>query len=481
MQDIKKNTSKVKELEEELKKIRREKRQLSKKLRATIASRENWKLKSKQRIKKLRYTEDLLSKANRSKSIDLQSNPKGYNYSTTIILLVISVRTCCNCSLRGCSKMLEILNELFDLGLSRVPCSSTIYYWECKLGYNRIKTGPLEKSKWTLMIDESISIANQRILLLLGCRVDKYDFDRPLNFNDVCVLWLGVDRSWTELCIGEQIRILQERGYDFVSGVSDSGSSIVKALKVSGLTYVSDCTHYLGNLLKKQYNKTELFKGFSGLCGRLKTELMNSSLYYFVPPKQRVKGRFLNLFELSDWSYYMLRSLQNLDKEVKVSKELTKLNELLKYDELINEIYQQCQTLKRIFEELKSKGLSEQSQKEVLSILENSDTTDYFMNGVKKYLSENVKEKECLVCNTDIIESVFGKIKNRLSANKMNGFGLSCLAIANVNRGFTIHEILKSMENVNMRDLRWWAKNHLPSNVLNARRKWLDEAQEIFG
>ena len=146
------------------------------------------------------------------------------------------------------------------------------------------------------------------------------------------------------MCIGEQIRKLKEQGYEFVNGVSDGGSAIVKALKVSGLDYVSDCTHYLGNLLKNQYKKTEDFKEFSSLCGQLKKEIMNGSHYYLVPPSQRTKGRFLNLFELSDWSYCMMKTLQNQEEKEVSNKAIIKLRKILKYEDLIEQIYKQCQT-----------------------------------------------------------------------------------------------------------------------------------------
>jgi hypothetical protein len=480
MQDIKKNITKIKELNEEKKRINREKSRLTQRVKELEDSRENWKAKSKNYLNELRVHKKLLKKAERTKSVKLGKNPKGYHYSSTIIFLAIIVRTCCNCSLRGCSRLIEILNDLLDLSLPSVPSASSIYYWECKIGYNRIRKKPEKKEKWVLMIDESISIASQRILLLLGCRVSNYGFDRPLNFKDISVLWLGVDRSWTELCIGEQIRKLKEHGYEFVNGVSDGGSAIVKALKVSGLCYVSDCTHYLGNLLKNQYKKTENFKEFSSLCGQLKKEIMNGSHYYLVPPSQRTKGRFLNLFELSDWSYCMMKTLQNQKVKEVSNKAIIKLRQILKYEDLIVEIYKQCQTLKQIFKELKTKGLSEKSQKKVEEILFKSQANDYFKKGVNQYFSDNVKPGKCLVCSTDILESLFGKFKNRLSKNKMNGFGLSCLAMANMNEDITVIKTLKGMESVKMQDLEWWAKNHLPPNSLSARRKWLASVRRNF-
>ncbi len=480
MQEVKKDKVKIKNLEEKLRETRKENRELRQKNKELKDSRHNWKNKSKIRLKALRSCEKELKKCSMCHDVRFSKKPLGYQYSSTIICLVIWVRTWCNCSLRGCVKLLEILVELLGLPLSRIPCASTIYYWECKLGNHRLTKEPAKKSTWTVIVDESITIAQQRLLLILGVQMENYDFEGPLSFSDVSVLYLGVRRSWTELCIWEQIRHLQEKGYHFVNSVSDGGSAIVKALKASQIDRVSDCTHELGNILKRQYKKSEEYKSFIGLCGRLKKEIMNGPCTYLIPPTQRVKGRFLNLYEMSDWAFCMVRSLERDILGGINSKILNKLNQLLVYRELIYQIYYQCQASKKLNHVLKTEGLSVQSKEKGLQLLQASRADSYFKESASAYLEENIRPDEQLICCSDIIESIFGKLKNGLSKNKMNGFGLSCLKIANITDSFTTAEIIIAMEKTSMLQLKFWAKENLSPNVMATRRNWLKNARENF-
>lgn len=480
MQEIKKDKLKIKNLSEKLKQERQRNRYLVQRVVYLEASRLKWKEKSKDRLAKLRQSEKLLYLSNRSGQGAWEAKPKGHEYSSVLICMALWFRHYCNVSLRGCVKMLEVLGKVLDLPLDKVPSHTSIYNWECKLGYYRLERKAIEKGKWTLIIDESISIAQQRILLLLGCRLEGYHFGRPIRFKDILVLSIGVDKSWTELCIGQQIRRVQSKGYDFVSSVSDSGKAIVKALKVNNLNRVADCTHAFGNLLERQYRKSEAFKSFSKLCGQLKQQLMNGTYAYLIPPSQRVKGRFLNLFELSKWAYAMIKTLetdleQGINQNVKM-----KLKQLLEHKELILQIHEQCQTIKQLFKILKTKGLSSQTQQMCEQILMHSKANDFFKNGIKTYLKENVRAGQQLICCSDIIESVFGKFKNRLSKNKMNGFTRSCLTLANMNQTFTLEESTLAMQQVKMKDLAIWSKEHLYPNPMAKRKNWLKNASGNF-
>ena len=480
MQEVNKNTVKIRNIEEKLREARTENRYLRQRKKELEDSRLNWKKKSMDRLEELRCCQKELASRPLSKDSRFSKKPFGYQYSSTIICLVIWVRTWCNCSLRGCVKLLEILVEILDLPLSRIPCASTIYYWECKLGHHRLNNKPPEKSTWTIILDESITIAKQRMLLILGVRMEDYHFDGPLSFADVSVLWLGVKKSWTESCIREQIDHLKEKGYEVVNSVSDCGTSIVKALRISEINRVSDCTHELGNILKRRYKKSEEYISFGKLCGRLKREIMNGEYTYLIPPTQRVKGRFLNLYELSDWAYYMLNSLKANTLGTINPKTLMKLNQILDYEDLIYQIYYQCKTTKELHEVLKTQGLNIESKDKGLQILKASQADSYFKESVTKYLEENIRPGEELICCSDIIEAIFGKLKNSLPKNKMIGFGLGCLKVANMTDSFTIEETIIAMEKNSMLNLKCWAKENLSPNVMAARRNWLKNARENF-
>lgn len=472
MQEQKQDKLKIKQLKQRLKRVTQQNRYLRQRKKELWSSRQNWKQKSKERLELLRLREKEIGMLKQQPTCRSTERVKGYQYSHLVMCLAIWLRTYCNNSLRSCVRTLEVLNKFLDLG-QRIPCATTIYYWECKLGYYRLERAAPLWGPWSLILDESITIAQQRILLLIGCNLSSYQFGQALSFQDVRVLSIEVDKSWTELCVGQQIRRLQAKGYHFVNAISDGGKAIVKALKVLKIRRVADCTHTFANLLEKQYKKTATFQSFTKWTGQVRIQLMNGIYGYLIPPSLRTKSRFLNLFELSTWAKYVLTTLKSdLVKQLDDSI-VTKLQAIKKLESFIEQIYQQCQTIKKLSRVLKTQGLCDQSQKQCLAILDQSEINPFFKQGVKAYFNQYLIQGQCQVCSSDVIESIFGKFKYRMSPNKMAGFGLSCLTIANMTRQPNAEEINLAMQQVRIHHLKQWAKDKLYPNRLQKKRQWI--------
>ena len=244
---------------------------------------------------------------------------------------------------------------------------------------------------------------------------------------------------------------------------------------MSNILQIQDCTHAIGNLLKKQYVSNEEFITFSKQCGILKRQVMTGKDALIMPPTQRVKGRFLNLQPLSDWAYKMLLLLKNKDSMLSVEQR-EKLSWLENYRTLILEIYEQGKTMNQLFKVLKNEGLSEYSSQKCNTILKTSKATEFFKDGVQQYLEKNLKvlaSDKAVICCSDIIESYFGKYKNQLAKTGSQLITDSCLCIANFNQNFDNKEIKKAMEEVKIVDLKDWRQENLPNSLLQQKRKLL--------
>ena len=68
----------------------------------------------------------------------------------------------------------------------RPPSYSSIRYWEQKMSYYRLSTVSADSGQeWVLIIDESIAIGREKLLLFLGVDLGAYCFGQPLCFADV--------------------------------------------------------------------------------------------------------------------------------------------------------------------------------------------------------------------------------------------------------------------------------------------------------
>ena len=476
MQGISKTVSKLKNWKQKAIERRRKIDALQKRQKELTASREGWKQKYKA-VKAenldLIHQNHILQKriAVLEKADNLvEDKPRNHSYGSMLMLMLLQMRMQGNISLRGCLATMKIVSLVLGIEL-RLPCASTLLNWEKKLGLDRLNTPSESCSDWAIILDESISIGPEKLLLTLGVDLSVYEFGQALNFSDVNVLDMAIASSWKGLDISERLADLKEDS-SIVYGVTDGGTNLVKALKESDLDRVSDCTHAIGNLLKKQYNNCANFQAFSKQCGVLKRQVQLGQYAEYAPPKQRTKGRFLNLQALSNWAFKLLKILDSktdLPDEIK-----QKLEWLKEYESLIKEIHQQCRLMNRLFSILKTKGLNNDTQKECLDLLEKEKCPDVFRKGVEQYLSENVvllNQKQSLICCSDIIESYFGKYKYINAKSGQSLITDACLCLANFNPNFGKKEVKKAMENVKIIDLKQWKEQNCSDSILKKKKK----------
>jgi len=467
---------KLSQWREKAKERRKEKEYLGQRLEEVKVGREKWKAKYKlqkasnkaleKELKKLKR----FSRSNSDKDLG-DSKPRYHSYSTWLIGFCIMMRQKGNVSLRGCQEILKIVSLLFNLNL-QIPTKTSIQNWEKKSGYYQLKSEFNTSGNWALILDESISIGQHKLLLILGVNLSEYNFRSTLNFSDTKLLFMGISKSWKGEQIAEKIASIKVVNPNIVYGISDGGTNLVKALKMSEIDRVEDCTHAIGNLLKKQYNNDEIFQKFSKECGVFKRQVMLGQYAVYAPPKQRVKGRFLNVRELAKWAYQMLQLLSASD-EVLEEPIRKKLQWLKSYESLIIELYDQCLVMDKIFKILKTKGLDNTTKKECLQVLKNSKCVAFFKQGVREYLTKNIvfqKGEIPLICCSDIIESYFGKYKNQVAKNGSSLITDACLCMGNYGLNFDELQIKKAMEEVKIVDLKKWKNQNITSSFKNDKK-----------
>lgn len=478
MQGIKERTLKIDSWREKAKSRRLEITRLKKRQEEIKQGRSLWKAKyneQKSLIKTLRKR-CLVLENRLVHPMDCSSSiPARHGYSSLLICLAIWMRQQGNCSLRGCAKIIGILNTILRLNLG-CPSHSSIANWEKKLGYYRLEQAPDYTQEWVVFLDESVSLGKQKLLLILGMSLDQYKFGHAPSFADTQVLYIGIKPSWKGEQIAKILEDLMKQGLKIGYCVNDQGNNLCKALRDSDLIHVLDCTHGLSKLVEKQYKKAEDFIAFSKACTDFKRRVVLSDLALYMSPVQRSKGRFLNLQPLSKWAYKMLKLVKLWEKDPSCIQLYESTKWIMEYQELIMELYHCCQTINQLFKVIKNKGLSEQTKQRCQTILAASLAPKKFCQGIQEYLNrvrQALPLRETILCNGDIIESYFGKFKNRLSDNPNVGLTDSCLTIANFNQIFDKHQIKAAMEEVKIVQLKEWKTTNVPINRAQVR-------QEIF-
>ena len=147
--------------QEELKRLRKENKNLASKKDKFKAKYD----KAQKELKK-RRCEDNIDR--RTKSITLEPVP-GHRFPFIVIQLCVLIYMRTPCGLRTVVTILEIFTELLGDAFGKVPCYNTVENWVKKLGLSVYQDDqPCKGKKFAMVVDESIAINGQKLLLTLG-------------------------------------------------------------------------------------------------------------------------------------------------------------------------------------------------------------------------------------------------------------------------------------------------------------------------
>ena len=375
-----------------------------------------------------------------------------------------------------------ILNTYHNLSI-KSPTHVTISNWVKKAGYYQIQKSKTKADDWIIIIDESIQIGAEKLLLILGVRESEIDFTKALSFYDVVPVLQVSKAGWNGEEIEKEIRKAQSILGKIKYAVSDRGGSINKALKLCQIPQIHDITHRAGNILKKFYKEDAEFIEFTKKATRLRVKIQQTKWAYLLPPNQRSQSRFLNLKPIVKWAINILEYLQREDENLPDDFPYEKFDWLKGHQEIITELALVISCIEEISVSLKSQGLNK-------SVIEKSEETltqlkskriekikDELLNYFKE-CSEAVPKSKTLLCTSDIIESCFGKYKNNISKNSLCGITDLSLYIPASTMETGINEIHKIMESVTVEDVKKWTQVNIGQSNLKKRREALGKKKK---
>jgi hypothetical protein len=431
--------------------------QQRKRLLALEQSRDAWKF----RFKTLQNSLTLQDKS----ATDLSSNhqsAQGHSYPLFLVLFCVQFLSYGAQSFRGCVHSLVCINLCFRLGFGKIPSHTTIRNWACKMGYYRVHQ-QLEKSQeqWLVLIDESISLGNEKILLVLGIPLSQVSFDKALQVSDLRVLAMEISKTWT----GESIHlVLQKVAKIYPIGylVSDCGNNLERSYVLGNYLHIPDITHRMANILAGLYEKDAIFVSFCKSCSLIRQRWALSKQAKFMPPSVRNKLRFANVFGLILWAKKQLDSWDNLP--IEVQNEFSFLQENRVFLEEFYAIQNQSLALQKL---LKTQGYSEENHKKVIELLDKNEQKEYakqaiFRQKTEAYLdllaSKKPKNLLKIHCSSDSIESAFGKLKQKINPSSNRQMTVFVLTLSSIGSAYSEQEVKKALATVKEKDLKNYRK-----------------------
>lgn len=400
---------------------------------------------------------------------------KNHSYPLEFMWMAVWMHIQSNVSLRGVSQSLCKLGELYGLSVNYIS-PSTIRNWCLKFGlYSLLQ--PIKSGKYVLILDESVEIGKEHLMVLLVVPIDKSSPISPLRLKDVKVLDLCVQTSWKS---EEVVAMIDKQklyhNIDLVYGISDKDHMLRKVLTICNLPWVGDCTHEMANQTKAIFKNDDQFNGFIKKLNGLRAKWIMSKNNFYVPPGLRSKSRFHQVFVVHEWAQFILSDWDNIPQLAK--PELMFVKQSKQLVKMMGDFHYLIATFSKVF---KAKGIQVNSENEWSDLVQEyrekrnhelSEKVERFITGMNQYVA-NQKTKfdtsSQILCCSDIIESTFGKYKNKGGAKIITD---DVLKIAAYPEKKELVDVKKAMQNIKILDLKnWKKKNTTVSKLALIKRK----------
>ena len=444
-----KGKDKVADLKNQTRLLRLEIKKLRSRNKELKSSRDNW----KQKYKKVKEG------ACMGRSGHLKLKAKGHRHALWVNEYCLRLCQYGGTSLRSCRESLITLSLVMGLSLS-VPSHVSIRNWQLKLGYYRHgqrDARGIRAGQWALIVDESITLGAERLLVVLGLDVGRWGFERCLGLGDVEVLYMGCGKEWKKEDVQKALESASS-GLEVIQVVSDRGSNLLNAYKLSSMLYVPDCSHDFARILERHLSGHPLFKAMNEWCGQLRQCWTTSQHARWCPPRYRGKSRFMNVFPQVKWAERALKSEAEMARAVREKMEWLFQNRVF-----VEGLCSIKKLVEKVLKCLKVKGASLVAiqQARLAGEEENwDDTGKKIWHDILAYLDElkekYLKVKQPLLCCSDVIESLFGRFKYRV--NPVNGISDMALAIPILCGKVSKPEIRTALENTKMKEVKLWKR-----------------------
>ena len=388
-------------------------------------------------------------------------------------MIILASKISTSCSFRSLSNIFATMSLYLNLELSS-PSFSTTKLWVKKIGYAKLNSIKQKADDWILILDESIGIGQERVLVILGIRQSEIDFDRPLKLQDMEPILVKSRERWAASDITKELNIVKEKLGTVIYAVTDGGSSLIAGLREASIERIYDITHASAIYLDKIYRNDLEFKDFTHHAGQMRYRLCCSKYAHLIPPNQRSKSRFLNIDILCSWA---IKALAAYESDVISEEEKIQLKWLKDMESFVLELNLIISKVQQISIILKHEGLSKKTKKKCLIYLKkcNKGKLLQFKKFMLGYLKENSRRitryKEKLLCCSDVIESTFGKYKNELSKNPMCGITDLVLIIPAFTAILTKEWVSEAIDSCTVKDIQKWNNENLCSSLLTKRKR----------
>ena len=393
-------------------------------------------------------------------------------------------------SFRAVPRILDCFGHHFGINVGSCHFTSVIL-WALRLSKYRLDQISPCGDRFSLIIDSSIRWGKTKVTAALRVASQVLEERKgALSLQDVEVVGLWIHEDSTGEIIAHFLEELFSKTGTPFQILSDSGSDLLKGIRIlpslssspSPLIHTLDIGHFSANLLKKKYQKDSQFQAFLSFTSSLSSQLRQTLLSWIVPNKLRTKGRFQGISELAKWACQSFEFIRNHlascseEEQLLLKKNFQGSLFLLPFAQ---EFHHETSLLNQIQKLLKNEGLTLDSYHQSMILLAQLKQNSEVREGMENYLSQNkaiLEEKKLssLILSTDVIESLFGKLKYLYEHAPVKDINRLALLLPVLAKEPGIEEIMASQREVKVTEEKEWEKTFFSTTRRQEKRKHFD-------
>lgn len=408
------------------------------------------------------------------------------------LALVLSAAT----SLRGASRVLAIWGTVLALP-EAAPSWYTGRLWLLRVGYYKLTRPKEHASDWVWIIDHTVQMGVQKCLVILGVRLSalpppgtclRHEHVEPIALYPVQqsngeVVYQQLTQAVAHTGVPREI--LSDGGSDLQAGVAQFRQAHPET------SAIYDIKHKTALVLKHELAEEPLWQAFTQQAAQTKQRVQQTSLAFLAPPAQRRKARYMNVDILIRWGDNLLRYVEQRHGAESAALAPEQLAEhygwIMDFRDALRSWGELLHIVEAVERFVRTQGLyrgCHWALEPALGPLTHTERGRQISQQLLAFVqaeSAKAAPQERLLGSSEVIESVFGKLKRLEQHQAHSGFTGLLLTLGAMVSGTTQDVIQKALETVPTKRVLQWCQQHLGPSVQAQRQqafRMLKQAEE---
>ena len=397
---------------------------------------------------------------------------RGGHFSVTIVRLAVDLVLQAGASMCGAAAGLGLVAERLGLDIV-MPSYGAVRSWLLRLGCYALTCG-LPMGDWVLLLDHTVQIGPCKLLMIVGCPLATAPLgERPLRASDLHLVGLALMEHSTDETVAAELEKAQQRVGRVRQIVSDNGSDLNGGVKRfqqqhEGVAHTHDVAHQAANVLKQRRNRDEAWSEFVSKLAQAGAKVRQTREAHLRPPTVRAKARFMNIGPTLHFSSRVLRLLDTGKASARTEEGYGWLRD---YREALANWQSEQAVVEATLMHIRTHGINQATVAQLdaawsqLELTPGARDVGARLRTALRTEGAQAKPGECLVASTEVVESIFGKLKRLEGSYAGDGFTSLVLALGAYLGEATEEQAKKALEAVPKKEAEGWAKRVLGTTV----------------